>query len=130
MLFRPLILALLVTACGQDTTEPGQQTVDVRLGSALTIPGDTTTVRFTDVTSDSRCPTGVQCVWAGEAVTVFTVGSTETYTLTLGADAQKASAIAHGYTMKIVGLKPYPTSAGPINKADYVATLKITSAKD
>jgi hypothetical protein len=128
---RPYILALALAACGAETTEPALgDNIELRVGATVTIPGDSVAVRFTDVTADSRCPSDVQCVWAGEAVTTFTVGAAEQVTLTLGADAQKATVITRGYQMTIVALKPYPTSTAPIAKGDYVATIRFTSAKD
>ncbi|MBI2407782.1 MAG: hypothetical protein HYV19_05745 [Gemmatimonadetes bacterium] len=128
---RSLLLALCLTACGTDTTGLALgENIDVRLGTSIQMPGDTLSVKFTDVTADSRCPTGVQCVWAGEATTLFTVNAGDPVTLTLGADAAKARVITHGYQVTLVGLKPYPTSSGPIAKADYVATIQVTSAKD
>ncbi len=128
---RPILFALLLTACGVDTTSPALgENIDMRLGSSVQIPGDTASVQFTDVTADSRCPTGVQCVWAGEAVTLFTVGANEQHSLTLGADASKATVIAHGYQLTLVALKPYPTSTATPVQSDYVATIRITSAKD
>ncbi|HEY3287339.1 MAG TPA: hypothetical protein VGJ96_09520 [Gemmatimonadaceae bacterium] len=128
---RSLLLALFVAACGRDTTEPALgENIDMRLGTSVQVPGDTLSVKFTDVTADSRCPTGVQCVWAGEATTVFTVGGSQQVTLILGADATKARVITHGNQVTLVALKPYPTSTGPIVKGDYTATIKITSAKD
>lgn len=128
---RSLIFAVTLAACGRSTTDPqlGDNN-EVRYGAAVTIPGDTTTVRFTDVTSDSRCPTGAQCVWAGEAVVLFTVGGSEKVTLTLGASAATATAIVRGKQLTLVALKPHPTADSPHAKSDYVATIRFTSAND
>jgi len=131
-MMRTLILALaLVVACGSDTTGPQLgDNVDVPYGTTVTMPGDTTTAKFTDVTADSRCPTGVQCVWAGEATVLFTVGGSELVTLTLGADPAKARAIVRGYQVTLVALAPYPVAGSAPVKANYVATIRFTSAKD
>jgi len=125
------LFATLVMACGQDTTglQLGQN-VDLRYGTSLVLPGDTTTVRFTDVTADSRCPSGAQCVWAGEATVLLTVGGTQQVSLTLGADSSKATAIVRSAQVKMVGLRPYPAVNSTIAKADYVATIRVGSAKD
>ena len=128
---RLFILALALAACGAQGTEPALgENIALRFGASVTIPGDSVAVRFTDVTSDSRCPSNVQCVWAGEAETVFTVGATQQVTLTLGADAKKATAIARGHQITLLALKPYPTSTATIAKSDYIATIRITSAAD
>lgn len=134
MVFLPMrsfLFAVILAACGSSATAPalGEDT-ELRLGAAVAIPSDTTLVRFADVTSDSRCPTGAQCIWAGEAVATFVVGGNEPITLTLGADAAKARVIVRGYQMTLVALKPHPNVNQAIVKSDYVATVRFTSAKD
>lgn len=128
---RPLLFACLLVACGGSSTAPQLgENVEVRLGASVEIPGDTTSVRFTDVTSDSRCPTGAQCVWAGEAVAVFTVGGKDVVSLTCCGNAPKATAIVRGKQLTFVALKPAPALGGGPAKADYVATIRFTSAND
>jgi len=138
-LARAVVVATLVLAsasCGRSTTAPQLgDSVDVRFGASVEIPGDTVSVRFTDVTTDSRCPTGVQCVWAGEAVAQFWVEGSEMVSLRLGPAGTGttnigASAIVRGYKVALVALKPLPTAGGPVTRSDYVATLRIDSAKD
>lgn len=127
---RALILALVLAACGTSTEPQLGEDFEIRLGTTIEIPDDSTRVQFTDVTSDSRCPTGAQCVWAGEAVLLFTVGSNQQVTLTLGADASKATVIVRGKQFTLVALKPQPKVNETIVKGDYIATVRFTSAKD
>ncbi len=127
---RSLMLALLLTACGTSTEPQLGDNIDIRLGTTIEIPDDSTRVTFTDVTSDSRCPTGAQCVWAGEAVVLFTVGSNQQVSLTLGTDASKATVIVRDKQFTIVALKPQPKVNETIAKGDYVATIRFTSAQD
>ena len=127
---RALILALVLTACGTSTEPQLGENFEIRLGTTVEIPDDSTRVTFTDVTADSRCPTGAQCVWAGEAVVLFTVGSNQQVPLPLGADASKATVIVRDKQFTIVALKPYPRVNETITKGDYIATIRFTSAKD
>jgi len=127
---RSLIFALVLTACGTSTEPKLGENFDIRLGTTIEIPDDSTHVKFTDVTSDSRCPTGAQCVWAGEAVVQFTVGSNQQVSLTLGADASKATVIVGMRQFTLVALKPYPKVNESIAKGDYIATIRFTSAED
>lgn len=127
---RALILALVLAACGTSTEPQLGEDFEIRLGTTIEIPDDSTRVQFTDVTSDSRCPTGAQCVWAGEAVLLFTVGSNQQVTLTLGADASKATVIVRGKQFTLVALKPQPKVNETIVKGDYIATVRFTSATD
>jgi len=128
---RSLVLAALAIACSGSSTAPRLgDDIDVRYGASVRVPGDTVQVQFTAVTSDSRCPSGAQCIWAGEAAVLFTVGGSEQVTLTLGANEAKARTIVRGTQMLLVALKPYPTVSGSRSRSDYVATIRFTSAKD
>ncbi len=127
---RYFLFALLLTACGTSTEPQLGDNIEIRLGTTIEIPDDSTRVTFTDVTSDSRCPTGAQCVWAGEAVLLFTVGNSQQVSLTLGADASKATVIVRDKQFTLVALKPHPKVNESFAKGDYIATIRFTSARD
>lgn len=85
-------------------------------------------VGFDDVTADSRCPKGVQCVWAGDATVRVWLqhgsGPRETRELhTSPSAAQSARVLDHD--LALVRLDPYPVNGRPTVKADYVATLTL-----
>lgn len=127
---RALILAAcLAAACGAQSTAPKfGENVTVRVNAAVRIPSDTTTVRFIGVTADSRCPSGAQCIWAGDAAVVFLVGGTQQVTLHTNDGA--ASAFVAGRLLTLVSLSPYPSVSTPIAKNDYVATIRFDTAND
>lgn len=92
--------------------------------------GEKMYVRFVEVTADSRCPEGVDCVWEGDAEAVFSMraGEGEPATMTLHTAARyDREASAHGYTLRLVGLDPYPKEGQTIDPADYVATVVLTA---
>lgn len=126
-----VLIACFSAACGAQSTAPrlGENIV-VRFNEAVRIPSDTTTVRFAAVTSDSRCPSGAQCVWAGEATVVFTVGGVRPVTLGLQPGSVPSTAIVGMYQITLVALTPYPAVNKSIAKSDYVATIRFDSARD
>jgi hypothetical protein len=126
-----LMMAALLMACGQSSTglKLGED-FDLRYGASVVVPGDTMHVRFSDVVSDSRCPSGAQCVWAGEATILLTAAGGQLLSLTLDADAEKAMATVMSTRITLVALKPYPSVNAPIAKGNYVATLRFGSTKD
>ena len=127
----PLLLASFAAACGAQSTAPKLgENIAVRFNEAVRIPSDTTTVRFTGVTSDSRCPSGAQCVWAGEATVVFTVGGVQQVALGLQPGSTPGTAIVGMYQITLVALDPYPAVNKSIAKSEYVATIRFDSAKD
>ncbi len=126
-----LLLASLAAACGAQSTAPKLgENIAVGFNEGVRVPSDTTTVRFTAVTSDSRCPSGAQCVWAGEATVVFTVGGAREVTLGLRPGSTSSTAIVGMYQITLVALDPYPAVHKSMAKSDYVATIRFDSAKD
>lgn len=118
------LIACATLSCGcaahpVQPTVPLQQHFDLRVGASATLP-DGVKVRFDGVTSDSRCPLDVVCVWAGEGVVAVSLSQTpampvqrELRTTPDGSEATYAS-----HTIKLVALAPYPKSAQPIRPAE------------
>ncbi len=75
---------------------------------------------FLDVTSDSRCPADVQCVWAGEAALVFewTAPGGVTRVPLVARPASGSASIAGGYTLRLIELRPTPRAGQPIALSD------------
>ena len=98
------------------------------------VPGETATVdgalslTFEKVGEDSRCPTGVQCIWAGNGAVVMTVTplGAPSYSVQLNTTLTPSAATAGTYRISFVGLKPYPKQGSLIPAASYIATLRIT----
>jgi hypothetical protein len=100
-------------------------------------------VRFTEVTSDSRCPSDVVCVVAGEATLTFSVTTTISNELANGAMARLSMSstmqlstvpsrasqrIDDNYTVVLESLQPYPfASQKPLDPQLYRATVRITA---
>ena len=99
-------------------------------------PGETARVdtdvlvraRFEEVLSDSRCPTNVECVWAGDALVAFTltVGADEQRIELSLADAAKRRASFHGFSVELTSVNPYPVGNQPIAPRDYRASIIIS----
>jgi len=58
------IMLFIVAACSSDSVSLGQE-FSLRIGESASIRGEELQVRFLEVTEDSRCPTGVVCIWEG-----------------------------------------------------------------
>ena len=88
-------------------------------------------VELLAVEQDSRCPTGVVCVWEGQAVVLVGVakvgGVGEKARLTLRAGhPELASAEVLGYRVTITDLQPHPVGGQPPPaEGSYVATLVV-----
>ncbi len=137
-----ILFAASLTACGQEVTAPVQAAeaslaaaanatvgtpFELRVGRSATVAGEGLTVSFQGVPSDSRCPTGVQCVWAGNAV-VQVVLSKDGKALgaELNTNLEPTSVDYLNYNVALVSLAPYPTSGGSISQSQYRATFVVT----
>lgn len=86
-------------------------------------------LNFTELVQDSRCPSDVTCVWAGE-VTVKVqlkqggqlVGVAD---LTLTGDPAKASAKLGDYQLTLLAVTPYPVSTQARQAADYQIQVQL-----
>ena len=91
---------------------PGQAT---RVPLGETAPVDGLAVRFVAVAEDSRCPTGMSCVWEGRARVRLVVGGTPALlTVPHGGPAsadEPVSVSVGGRTVSVTALHPYPGSA-------------------
>jgi len=103
------------------------QDFDLAPGGTATIDGGALTLTFDKVGGDSRCPTGVQCIWAGNGAVVLTVepSSASAYSVQLNTTLDPHATTVGSYQVTLVGLKPYPKQGSPIPPASYVATLRI-----
>jgi hypothetical protein len=104
------------------------QEFEIRVGQWVTIEGERLRVTFSRVAEDSRCPEGVQCVWAGNAKVVLKLSKARrrasTMSLNTGLDPRQAA--YRGYEVRLVKLDPYPKENRHIRRRDYVATLVVS----
>ena len=85
-------------------------------------------IRFIDILEDSRCPSDVTCVWAGQAkakIQILENGSViEEKIITFGASGvnpKRTTEILKTDTKTILGynISPYPKSSNNIPKSEY-----------
>ncbi|MGH9873652.1 MAG: hypothetical protein ACRD9S_14480 [Pyrinomonadaceae bacterium] len=102
----------------------------LRVGQSVIVKGTRLRIRFVAVENDSRCPSDVTCVWAGNAAVRLQLGTgrgSKTVTLNTSKSSSFAGEIEYqGYTVKLIGLSPYPRSDRKIVKRDYRATLLVS----
>jgi len=92
-------------------------------------------IQFVQVTEDSRCPTDVQCVWAGRIVvnvTFFQNGTEQTGALALGditGTSYSDEFIFGDYTVKLLGVQPAPKSDQSLSLTDYKIEVLVKKSK-
>lgn len=103
---------------------------EIAVGQEARVRGTPIILRFRGVTQDSRCPSDVQCVWAGNAVARITLGGSGTSStdVALNTTLDPKFVVFSGYRITFVGLKPVPKSGATIPSAEYVATVVVSPA--
>ena len=88
-------------------------------------------IRFDSVSGDSRCPEGVQCIWAGRADAVLTLthaGVSQKSTLSTGDFSQGGAGETtfSGFTVKLENVEPPAIQGQKIEQKDYKVRLVVT----
>ena len=112
-----------------ESVRPGRE-FKLKVGRQVTVKGTKLRIRFVTVENDSRCPSDVTCVWAGNAAVRLQLGTGKgSKTVTLNTSKSPSfvgETEYHGYKVKLVELGPYPRSDRKIAPRDYTATLLVS----
>ena len=114
-----------------DAIEAKAQTstpVSLAVKAQKTVTRDKLTVKFLAVTEDSRCPEGVDCVWAGNAKVQIKVtgrrGASKIFELNTNLPPRAVK--FEGYEIKLVKLAPYPQAGSKNDENAYTAEFSLT----
>jgi hypothetical protein len=127
-----IVAVLAACACSGSPTQPDRipagQPFELGVGqSALMTDG--LRIRFDTVRSDSRCPSNVMCVRAGEAVIAITLSLAGEAAIgrELETVPAKSQTSYSRFTVTLSSLVPYPRTDREIRPNDYVATFVVTA---
>ena len=133
MSFTLVLLMLAAQAVGAQVPlasakVPLNKEFSLKIGQAAVINAQKVSLKFITVHDDSRCPTGVQCVWAGNAAVVVELSKNKKKLVqaTLNTSIKPNELEYKDYKIKLVGLNPYPKADQRINQKDYQAVLIVT----
>jgi hypothetical protein len=124
------LLASLFVACAPapapQSSANGRRLI-LAPGQTSPVPGEGVQLKFDEVLSDSRCPSDVACIQAGEAVVAVTVIAADRTRQRYEVHTSGATSLVHaGLTISCEGLEPRPVSSRPIRPADYRLTLRVS----
>lgn len=124
-----------VNTASSDITTPftNDTSFDMSVTDIACNAEDNICILLDSVFDDSRCPTGVQCIWEGNAITRFKLTTNEG-TVQFQLDTQPTSNLYQhdttiaGYLISLVSLRPYPHADSVIKLTDYKATILVQPA--
>jgi hypothetical protein len=101
---------------------------DLSPSQSAVVDGGAVTLTFVKVNEDSRCPTDVQCVWAGDVAAAITLGVAggEKSPTTIHTNIDPKTTIAGAYKVEVVNVKPARHSNTTIPQESYVVTFRAT----
>jgi hypothetical protein len=115
-----------------DVSASMSQSVNVRYGQEVVVPGYKFKIKFVAVPEDSRCPKGVNCIWAGNVRVRLQVSKARSkpvkVELSLNPrDFPDGETANYGnYKIKLKSVEPYPVADQQLNARDYTVTLDIS----
>ena len=135
MFLKAAILAFLCSpmACATDgqtgpnleLAQASDTTVTLRVGQSAVFGG--VRVTFRQIVSDSRCPEGAQCVWAGEVQVklAFSSAAAQPQELVLHSDPPSNSGKLLGLQAKFISLRPAPALKPRVPPVEPVVELEL-----
>lgn len=130
---RTLLLSLPLLAGCINTFRTGpvpgtdaEAQMEIPLGETRVLDEERLAITFARVMEDSRCPAGVQCVTAGNAIVglILQERGEATRPVRLNTHADPRTVSHEGYVISVVDLRPLPTAGGP-EREDYVVRLHV-----
>lgn len=125
-----LLSSVVSVAHAQAAPELGKS-FELKFGQKASIDSEKIGITFANVTEDSRCPSDVVCIQAGQATIRASVEVNGTdagqAALTVGPKGKDSATIGQ-YSVRLVKLDPYPVSKVHTALEDYVATLVVSKA--
>jgi hypothetical protein len=120
------------------TTTPGTQLVFLNVpftlapGQTARIDSEGMDIRFVDVTGDSRCPEGVECIWAGQVSCAVEITKNNILNqLTLSDSAGSGASTGQDFQNYHIffSVTPSPAAGKQIAGGDYRLTLTVSQIR-
>jgi hypothetical protein len=128
LIFTLCMSLLTLTACKKEANSelmPINKSFEIKKGILKANAEEGINIKLDSVVTDSRCPSDVECIWAGTAAASFTCKIESArkicFVLFINADT-----VINGYRIKHLDLKPYPVSTIQTFPDDYTAEILIT----
>lgn len=129
-LFFLTTMMLFITGCSNPspTTTALGRTVSLSPGQSVTIDGESLKIKFVEIINDSRCASGVTCIWQGEVSVRLDISYRDAaYTKVAtqpGLTSNPSSFEFNGYLLHC-NVQPYPTAGTTIKPGDYRLQLTV-----
>lgn len=120
------MLILLSSGCAE-TDNGTQGIVNLKLGTCFNTFETKVSICLDSVFNDSRCPTGLVCIWEGDAVATFSIMKNDNvHSINLHTNNSfQNDTVIDGITIKLLSIMPYPIADAQIDPKDYKVEISI-----
>jgi hypothetical protein len=125
------ILALMLMGFAHDPPRSPSvvlgQEFTIKNGKEAVVRGEKLSIKVQAV-SDSRCPSGATCIWAGNGEVVIKVAkkNKKQVIAKLNTSTEPKEIVYGGFKIKLLALSPYPKINQSIDPKNYEATMLVT----
>lgn len=99
----------------------------LKIGETVNIKDESSSLKVNKLIDDSRCPSNVNCIWAGQVSFDMSFKKTinQNFTIGFGGSTTSTKSI-DGYNIKLIKVSPTAFTSGNTPKeSDYLLTLKV-----
>lgn len=126
--FASLTGVLLLAGCAATLVPGNPVEFELAVGERVDLSEQGAGVQFVGVTSDSRCPSDVFCVWAGDAaIALRLTGVPSTLDTTLHTTVDPNTVQIGALTLSVINLTPTPVSTTPTDPTKYRVRLRAAT---
>lgn len=119
---------LLLAGCAATLVSGNPVEFELAVGERVNLAEQGAGVEFIGVTSDSRCPSDVFCVWAGDAaIALRLTGVPTSLDTTLHTTVDPMSVQIGALTLSVINLTPTPVSTTPTDPTKYRVRLRAAT---
>ncbi len=123
-----VIVIFVVAGTIMNTAAQSKSELTIKLGEDKKVCESEISVSFVELVEDSRCPIGVECIHAGNAVIRLKIaqGNGEPQTVTLETAKEDDKFDFHGYEVSLISVDPYPKADVGVAKEAYSVRISVT----
>ncbi len=129
LLLSLVLIVTLTAGCSSALTASMDSEFTLSIDQSARITSESMIVKFIEVTEDSRCPKGVECIWAGRVsceVEIVKDGVSNRIILTQTGLTDNTEVYTYQNYTIVSYVLPYPEAGKPIAKSDYRLSLTVT----
>lgn len=125
-----LLIVILLVSCKDEVVSPNEvktaelnKPFELKIGESVSLEMGKVNFTFESVPADSRCPTGANCRWAGDATVI--IKFSEEFRDSLHTNTNPSSVTVDTYALNLISLSPYPKVSEQINADAYIAKFEV-----